>query len=366
VKNKILTILSIIIISLFIGSCHNATEPPPQEEKSLLTGKIVFSSVIDGITGIYTINPDGTGLKQILVLTGGGGPKWSPDGTLIVYTAPSVYSINNYAVYVMNADGSNAHIVPAQPATLSTGRGQQWSPDGEKIIYSHSLTEDLVAADIIVIVDLNSGTTKEFKNDYVTYGGYISDEGPKWSPDGKKIIFRSNRDAKSFGRYDLYLMDTEGKNIKRLTHNGGTLINYLWYQSDQSIIFSVGQNKDVTSDGIGHVDTAGNLLWYNDMQGIIRFGKLSNDGKRLAFSSTTGIIQILDIQSKSIQNVIVNSVSDYRYIVVDWSIDDKELLVISRPQNSLSSGYLEMVKISNGIVKRLLNDALTSSADWHK
>ncbi|MHB8906413.1 MAG: TolB family protein, partial [Melioribacteraceae bacterium] len=264
----------------------------------------------------------------------------------------------NYAVYIINADGSNAHIVPAQPGELSTGENHQWSPDGEKIIYSHSLTEDLFAAYRMVIVDLIKGSTLEIYNDYQ------EDIVPKWSPDGKKIIFISDREAKVNGMYDLYVMDSNGTNIKRLTQNGG-ILNYLLYPSDQSIIFSVGQSKYVASDGIGRVDTAGNLLWYNDMPGNIRFGKLSNDGKRLAFSSSAGIIQILDIQNKSIQKVIVNSVSDYRYYPVDWSIDDKELLVIATSKYS-SSGYLEMVKISNGIVKRLLDDVITNSADWHK
>ena len=356
-KNKFIALLSIIIISLFIGSCQKATEPPPAEEESLLTGKIAFSSNINGINGIYTINPDGTELKQIL--GGGVEPKWSPDGTLIAYRAPSVYSKNNYAVYIMNADGSNVHIVPAQPAKLSTGKYQQWSPDGEKIAYSHSLTEDLYAANRIVIVDLFKDSTLEINNNFA-----VEDIIPKWSPDGKKIIFISNRDAKAFGMYDLYIMNSNGKNIKRLTQNGG-ILHYLWYPSDQSIIFSVGQNRDISSDGIGRVDTTGNLLWFNDMPGNIRLGKLSNDGKRLAFSSSDGIIQILDIQSKSIQKVIVNSVSDYRYYPVDWSIDDKELLTMSVTRD-FQNKYLDMVNVKTGIPKRLVQFDKIQAADWHK
>jgi len=84
----------------------------------LLTGKIAFSAITKDTIAIYTVNPDGTELKQIMVR--GVNPKWSPDGTRITYRAPSIYSRNNYAVYIMNADGSNAHIVPAQPAKLST------------------------------------------------------------------------------------------------------------------------------------------------------------------------------------------------------------------------------------------------------
>ena len=54
-KNNFLTLLS-IIISLFIGSCHNATEPPPVEKKSLLTGKIAFSAITTDSSAMYTIS----------------------------------------------------------------------------------------------------------------------------------------------------------------------------------------------------------------------------------------------------------------------------------------------------------------------
>ena len=360
-----LIILFLSALSLFIGSCNNATEPPPVEEKSLLTGKIVFSATTTDSIVIYTINPDGTELKRLpTIFRYSGRPVWSPDGKQIAFTAPS--SFGSEAVYVMNADGSNVHLLPTVPEQLARGFGPDWSPDGSKIAFTHSRIIDPIGVYETVIVDLSSGTTQVFKNDYVTNVGYISDFIPKWSPDGKKIIFISNRGYinTNYTNRDLYLMNADGKNLKRLTQNGA-IAYYLWYPSDQSIIFSVGQNRDVTSDVIGRMDTAGNLLWFIDMPGNIRFGKLSNDGKRLAFSSSTGIIQILDIQSKNIQNVIVNSVSDYKYYVVDWSIDDKELLVAANTLDNYHT-YLDMVNVKTGIPKRLVQFDKIQSADWHK
>ncbi len=361
-KDKLI-ILLLSTLSLLIYSCHNATEPPPVEEKSLLTGKIAFISTSSGKSVMYSINPDGTELKQINNTVYSGTLRWSPDGKQIAFVAPEPFSYYG-AIYIMNADGSNVHLISTVPEKLARGFGPEWSPDGSKIAFTHNVIVDPISVDDNVIVDLSNGNTLEINNNsYI-----IRDIIPKWSPDGKKIIFSSNRDyytETNYAKTELYIMDSNGKNSKRLTQYGA-IEYYLWYPSDQSIIFSVHQNsRDVTTNGIGRVDTAGNLLWFNDMPGNIRFGKLSNDGKRLAFSSSTGIIQILDIQSKSIQKVIVNSVSDFRYYVVDWSIDDKELLVIATSKYS-SSGYLEMVKISNGIVKRLLDNDKITSADWHK
>lgn len=41
------------------------------------------------------------------------------------------------------------------------------------------------------------------------------DGGPVWSPDGNRVAFWSNRDGKS----EIYVMDVDGSNVRRLTNN---------------------------------------------------------------------------------------------------------------------------------------------------
>ncbi len=44
-------------------------------------------------------------------------------------------------------------------------------------------------------------------------GGDWDDEQPRWSPDGGRVAFKSNRG----GSYNLYVMDADGRNLVRLT-----------------------------------------------------------------------------------------------------------------------------------------------------
>ncbi len=76
---------------------------------------------------IYTIHPDGTGLKK---LTGGigpgwsNGPSWSPDGSQIVFSHfPSTKGVSD--LFVMNRDGTNLHLLA--PTRLNEN-GPNWGP----------------------------------------------------------------------------------------------------------------------------------------------------------------------------------------------------------------------------------------------
>ena len=56
----------------------------------------------------------------------------------------------------------------------------------------------------------------------------LADIDPAWSPRADRIAFSSNRDARD-GNHDLYVMNADGSNVRRLTHirssiNGRSLI----------------------------------------------------------------------------------------------------------------------------------------------
>jgi len=92
---------------------------------SQLTGKLVFQTTYGG--AFYTVNADGSGLQRI---TSGIDPTWSPDGQQIAF----VRWEEPRGVWVVNADGSNAHRV----LDWSETRYPSWSASGDEIVFSRT------------------------------------------------------------------------------------------------------------------------------------------------------------------------------------------------------------------------------------
>ena len=149
-------------------------------------------------SGIYTITPSGSGLLR---LTDGEDyrPRWSPDGSKIVFQRFEAGSAQSY-IFVMNADGTNLQ-------RLSTRRGFQpaWSPDGARIVFGSGSRH---RAEIFVMNADGSNLTRLTNNTF-------EDLLPAWSPDGETIAFASKRHR----TWDIYLMDSDGTRQRRLTRS---------------------------------------------------------------------------------------------------------------------------------------------------
>ena len=166
--------------------------------------KIAFASFCKLNCDIFTVDANGENRTRLTEHEMKNvDPSWSPDGSKIAFvSAPNFGAQDPRHIFVMNADGKERRNLTGD-TNLTHSRNPTWSPDGKKIVFQSQRVFE--GHDIYVI-------TAEGKNlNQLTLEG--TNRMPAFSPDGRKIAFASNRE----GDFNIYLMDTNGRNVVELT-----------------------------------------------------------------------------------------------------------------------------------------------------
>jgi hypothetical protein len=211
-------------------------------------GRIAYSLSTNSGMELHTIRPDGS--RDQVIPTPPGQPwlhAWSPDGSrLAVSIFPS--GGGERTIWVMNADGSNAH----QVAAAENVSVPSWSPDGTTIAYS-ARTEGRTE---IHLVGADGSEHRIIHGEQVE--GTSSIFSAMFSPDGTQILFDRGTDS----GFDIFVMNVDGSDVRRLTTTGtdydphwspdGTKITFTRQHGATSDIFVMNANgSDVQrlSDG---------------------------------------------------------------------------------------------------------------------
>jgi TolB protein len=165
-------------------------------------GHVAFSS-----DGIYVVKTDGTGLRRVARVHGSDHdqyPSWSPDGRRIAF---STYASGPgpVEIHVVNASGSDDHVVYRSPTDWSSRGHPVWSPDGARIAFVCRQQQALceIGADGSALRIVTRATGPGFP-------GYL--DSPAWSPDGKRIAFVETAPSSVF----LEIVDENGTGRRRL------------------------------------------------------------------------------------------------------------------------------------------------------
>jgi Tol biopolymer transport system component len=167
------------------------------------------------------------------------------------------------------------------------------SPLGDKIVFTSLRDGDME----IYSMNLDGSDQKRLTN----LPGF--DGGPFYSWDGKKILFRGSHptDKAELQKQkdlqdknlmtpvdlDLYIMDADGSNLKRLTDNKSANFGPFFHPNNKDIIFSSNyKSKSGHSFELWMTDTTGTKMEQITNEGSFNgFPMFTKDGKHLVFGS---------------------------------------------------------------------------------
>ncbi|MBC7237190.1 MAG: PD40 domain-containing protein, partial [Chloroflexi bacterium] len=172
-------------------------------------GKIAFKSNYLGRTRIFLVDPDGGNLALLLKLwvyeAATAKERLSPDGAYYIRQA---WGTNGMDLFIGPLGGG----APEKRITF-VGHGKAydpaWSPDGRHIAFASNQEGD----DDLFMVEIWTPQDPLPKTFKLTQGDtWESDKHPSYSPDGRQIVYYSNRS----GRDQLWIMEADGSNPRRL------------------------------------------------------------------------------------------------------------------------------------------------------
>jgi TolB protein len=207
---------------IIYASTHEADPkcpPPPDRSKGYVWG--VFPTY-----DIYLAADDGKIVKKLT-----DAPGYDAEGTVNFKTNRIVYTSlasGDLELWEMKSDGSAKKQVTSKPGYDG---GAVFSRDGKKIVWRatdpgnekamaryHELIKENLTEPMkmeIFIADQDGKNAKQ-----LTHFGCAS-FAPTFTPDGRKILFSSNKHNCDGRRFELYLINLDGSGLEQVTALGG-------------------------------------------------------------------------------------------------------------------------------------------------
>jgi Tol biopolymer transport system component len=200
--------------------------------------RIVFESNKDGKSAIYMIRKDGTELKKLTADESNNvQPRWSRNGRQVVFTSNRS---GKSQLYIMNSDGSNQR-------RITNDSENNYVPD-----LSLKVNKLIFVSKDIFTIDLDGANKTRLSDGSGDY------ESPRWSPDGKFILFvkadfipketveklsKMSREerigifAEKDKSNEIFVMKADGSEVKNLTNNNFWDFEAEWSKDGKTIYF---------------------------------------------------------------------------------------------------------------------------------
>ena len=203
---------------LFILDTSNGKVRPVTSQEGLNFGadwhpdgeELLVSMSRGGNPEIYRITPAGKIIKRLTVSKAIEiSPSWAPGGRDLVFTSDRT---GTPQLYIIDSDGAGRRRLTFEGRYNDSA---VWSPGGDKIAYA---TREGNTTQIVVMK--STGEDRRV----VTDARWRNCEDPSWAPDGRHLVFASDRS----GVFKLYVYDDEEGSFRQLTFGDDPDISPAW------------------------------------------------------------------------------------------------------------------------------------------
>ena len=160
----------------------------------------------EDVQGLWLRNPAGVNLLR---LTDGvdGDPVWSPDGDAIAFVRDDFGNNDIYLLKPEDDEDWRGKVVEERWLnSAEEDHSPAWAPDGDTLAF---------VTDRDGNPEIYTANANEDEPPQRLTINEASDTEPVWSPDGEQIAFVTDL----FGETEILVMDADGTNQQRLTHN---------------------------------------------------------------------------------------------------------------------------------------------------
>jgi Tol biopolymer transport system component len=187
-----------------------------------------------------------------------------------------------------------------------------------------------------------------------------NDWNPRWSPDGRRIAFTSNRESENPYNYDVWVINADGSNPQRFIATGAWDEYAAWspLNNDELAISTTADNNSEI-----HYGTGSNLqrVTFNTVRD--EWPTWSPDAKRIAhgnYQYGQGDIYLTDLSSGTTEWLYGTEGDDNQPA---WSPDGRWIVFVQRSNDKDAFGQLVLIS-SDGSSPSVLTEADAASPSW--
>jgi Tol biopolymer transport system component len=248
-------------------------------------------------------------------------PAWSADDRFLYFASSRSGAMNIWKV----ASGGG------QPRQVTTGQGDDaeldLSRDGKRLVFStYRVNVDLAELPLDSAADREQSGLQAAEVKWLTRDATRGEMAPAYSPDGKKLVYFSNR--RGAEAETMWTMEADGSNAAPLLEDGRVSVYPRWTADGQSVIcmsrvgFTNFEIRRIRlSGGQPEALTTGEAF-------SVPWGDVSADG-RVVYGRGDGMAAVLDLKNHQVQELKGVRGSHFR-----WSRDGRLLAYTVRPRRA--------------------------------